>query len=84
VIEVTLAGGKVTPNGAKINARVGESITFRITSDHDDEVHVHGIDVEIAVRAGQTVERTITLEQAGSFEVESHHPAKVIVILNVR
>lgn len=84
VIEVTLAGGKVTPNGAKLDAKVGEVITFVINSDHDDEIHIHGIDIEIPVTAGKTVTKAVTLSQAGSFEVESHHPAKVILILNVR
>lgn len=84
MIEVTLAGGKVTPNGEKIEAKVGDVITFVITSDHDDEVHIHGIDVEIPVQAGKTVTKQVTLDQAGSFEVESHEPAKVIVVLNVR
>lgn len=84
-IDITLGpDGKVDPNGKKVDAEVGDTITFVITSDHDDEVHIHGIDVEIEVTAGETVTKQVTLEKSGSFEVESHHPAKIILILNVR
>jgi len=84
VVQVRLADGKVTPNGEKMDLKVGDVLTLVINSDHDDEVHVHGIDVEIEVTAGQEVTRTVTLDQAGSFEVESHEPQKVILVLNVR
>lgn len=84
-INITLGpDGKVDPSGKKVDAKVGDTITFVITSDHDDEVHIHGIDVEIEVKAGETVTHEVTLDTSGSFEVESHHPAKVILILNVR
>lgn len=84
-INITLGpDGKVDPSGKKIDAKVGDTLTLVINSDHDDEVHIHGIDVEIEVTAGETVTKEITLDTAGSFEVESHHPAKVIMILNVR
>ena len=84
-INITLGpDGKVEPNGEKVSAEVGDTITFVINSDHDDEVHIHGIDVEIPVTAGETVTEQVKLETAGSFEVESHHPAKIILILNVR
>jgi len=84
-INITLGpDGKVEPNGEKVDAEVGDTLTFVITSDHDDEVHIHGIDVEIEVPAGETVTMDVPLDTPGSFEVESHHPAKIILILNVR
>lgn len=83
-VEITLSGDSVTPNGEKLDVAVGDVLALTITSDHDDEIHIHGIDIEIPVTAGETVTEEVTLEQTGSFEVESHHPAKVILILNVR
>lgn len=83
-ILITLTDGKVTPNGEKMNVAKGTRITLQITSDHDDAVHVHGFDVEQEVKAGEPATLTFIADQVGSFEVESHHPAKVILILNVR
>ncbi|GAA1435406.1 hypothetical protein GCM10009616_32440 [Microlunatus lacustris] len=57
-----------------------------MTSDTDDEIHAHtaGEGYELAVTAGQPATGSFTLTSAGSFEVESHHLEKVIVILNAR
>jgi hypothetical protein len=83
VVEVSLKGGTATPNGDRLTATKGTILRLEITSDHDDEVHVHGYDVEIPVKAGATVKMEITLDQVGRFEIESHEPALTIVQLVV-
>ena len=57
-----------------------------MTSDEDDEIHAHtgGDGYELEVPAGTAHDRrSFTPTQPGSFEIESHHLEKVIVILNV-
>ena len=83
VVEVSLKAGKATPNGDRLTVDKGTILRLEITSDHDDEVHVHGYDVEIPVTAGTTVKKEITLDQVGRFEIESHEPALTIVQLVV-
>ena len=83
-VEVTLADGKAEPNGDKIQLAVGDTVEFVVTSDHNDELHIHGMDHAIPVRKGKTVVERVTVETTGRFEVESHHPALVIVQLIVR
>lgn len=83
VIEISLKDGKVTPNGDRIALTKGTILRLKITSDRDDEVHVHGYDVEIPVRSGASVTKDITLEQVGRFEIESHDPQFTIVQLVV-
>ena len=83
VVEVSLKDGKATPNGDRLIVAKGTILRLEITSDHDDEVHVHGYDVEIPVKAGATVTTDITLDQVGRFEIESHEPALTIVQLVV-
>jgi heme/copper-type cytochrome/quinol oxidase subunit 2 len=80
------SGGKVTPNGQKINVRVGQQVTLEVTSDRDDQIHAHigGDGYELEVKAGVPTTGSFTLSSAGSFEVESHKLEKVIVILNAR
>jgi plastocyanin len=84
-IDITIAGGQVTPSGQKISAKVGQQVVLSVTSDAADEVHAHtgGDGYELEVPAGKTTTGTFTLDQPGSFEVESHHLSKIIVILNV-
>ncbi len=57
-----------------------------MTSDMDDEIHAHtgGAGYELEVKANEPTTGTFTLPSPGSFEVESHHLEKIIVILNVR
>lgn len=85
-VDITIAGGDVTPNGQKLDVAVGQEVVLNVSSDTDDEVHAHtGSDgFELAVTAGQPANGSFTLTSAGSFEVESHHLEKVIVILNAR
>lgn len=85
VIDVTLKDGKVTPSGDKIKVSVGQTVLIKVTSDHDDEVHVHSDPgVEIEVKAGEPTQGSFVAQEKGSFEVESHHPHKIIAILNVQ
>jgi hypothetical protein len=83
VVEISLKDGKVTPNGERLALTRYTILRLRITSDRDDEVHVHGYDVEIPVKAGASVTKDITLDQVGRFEIESHTPALTILQLVV-
>lgn len=83
VVEVSLKGGKATPNGDRLAVPKGTILRLEITSDHADEVHVHGYDVEIPVKAGSKMTKDITLDQVGRFEIESHEPALTILQLVV-
>jgi hypothetical protein len=84
-IPITIAGGQVQPNGEKITARLGQQIVLQVTSDQADEIHAHtgGDGYELEVPAGTPTTGMFTPSQAGSFEIESHHLGKVIVVLNV-
>jgi heme/copper-type cytochrome/quinol oxidase subunit 2 len=85
-IDITIADGQVTPNGRKIDVEVGQQVVLNVTSDEHDEIHAHtgGDGYELEVAPGKKVTGSFTLTSPGSFEVESHHLEKVIVILNAR
>lgn len=85
-VDITITGGDVTPNGQKLDVAVGQEIVLNVISDEDDDIHAHtdGDGYELAVQAGEPATGSFTLASAGSFEVESHHLDKVIVILNAR
>lgn len=82
-VAIRLTDGAASPSGEKVSVAQGQQVTLTITSDRRDEIHVHGYDVEIPVQPGKHVERSFTADQTGSFEVESHEPEFLIVVLNV-
>ena len=86
-IDITIADGQVTPNGKKIDVAVGKTIVLNVISDEHDEVHAHTDDAdgyELEAPAGKKVSGRFSVNVPGSYEVESHHLEKVIVILNAR
>jgi len=85
-VNINIRGGKTVPNGEKINIRVGQQVILNVASGTDDEIHAHigGEGYELPVRAGRPARGSFTIDSPGSFEVESHHLEKIIVILNAR
>ena len=85
-INIVIANGKTVPSGEKINVRVGQEVILNVTSDTDDEIHAHISDdgYQLPVRAGRPAKGSFILDSPGSFDVESHHLEKIIVILNAR
>lgn len=73
VIEVSVAAGRVTPSpDRRVEVARGNNVRIVITSDHADEVHVHGYDLEQSVAAGRPTTIEFVADQPGSFEVEMH------------
>ncbi len=85
-INIAISKGKTIPSGEKINVRVGQTVILNVTSDTDEEIHAHigGPGYELPVKAGTPAKGSFTIDSPGSFEVESHHLEKIIVILNAR
>jgi heme/copper-type cytochrome/quinol oxidase subunit 2 len=69
-----VTGTKVTPAPSTVDLPVGESLTLTVTSDHADELHIHGFEVEKELAAGTPLSVTVTGKQPGVYEVETHHP----------
>ena len=55
-----------------------------VSSDVDDEVHVHGYEIEKEVAAGQSVTIDFTANQTGVFEVETHESNLLLLQLQVQ
>ena len=83
-IAITVKGKKVTPAPSTVDLKKGETLTLVVTSDHDDEIHAHGFDVEGKLKAGVPSTITITGKEAGLFEVETHEPPLRLLMIAVR
>jgi plastocyanin len=83
--DVTIAHGEVTPSNATWQAKVGQPITVRVTSDAPDELHVHSSpdhEFEVAAAANQTF--SFTVDVPGSVEIELHKLDRTVATLQVQ
>jgi heme/copper-type cytochrome/quinol oxidase subunit 2 len=83
-LEVTIAGTTVTPPPAQVDLPVGSTLELVVTSDHADELHAHGFDVEARLEAGKPTTLRLTGTEAGVYEVETHEPALTLLTVAVR
>jgi FtsP/CotA-like multicopper oxidase with cupredoxin domain len=85
-ITINLVNGKPSEKLAPVvEVTKGDTLTLVITSDKDYEVHVHGVDLPIEVKAGQTVTKTFPVNIAtGSYEVEVEQTSFLLFHLLVK
>jgi hypothetical protein len=62
---VTVAKGKVTPSGATIKVKAGQTVLVTAVSDAADEVHVHGYDKELPLTPGKPASVKFTANMKG-------------------
>ncbi|ORV96846.1 hypothetical protein [Mycobacterium kyorinense] len=85
VVDVTIAHGHVTPANATLQAKVHQPITFRVSSDAADELHVHSVPdhrFEVAAAPNQTFQ--FSVDVPGNVDVELHHLDRTIATIQVR
>ena len=83
--DVTIAHGEVTPSNATWQAKVGQPINVRVTSDAPDELHVHSTpDHEFEVAAAPNQVFTFTVDVPGSVEIELHKLDRTVATLQVQ
>ena len=82
-IDITIKGGKVTPNGERVKAKVGSPITLKIDADEAGEIHVHSTPEQEIEFAKGTSTKKLTIKQPGIVDVEDHALDQVIVQLQV-
>lgn len=83
-VGVSVHDGKVSPKPRRVAVPLGSQVRMQITSDVDDEVHVHGYDVEETLEAGRTTTVELQADQPGLFEVETHESELELLQLEVR
>ncbi len=84
-VDVTIAKGQVTPVNATLQARVNQPITFRVSSDAVDELHVHSVpghEFKVAAAPNQTFQ--FSVDVPGNVDVELHHLDRTVATIQVR
>ena len=83
-IDITFKGDTVTPQGAQAKVKAGDPLTLHITADKAGEIHVHSSPEQHIEYGAGTTDKTLTIDQPGVVDVESHSLDKVILQLTVR
>lgn len=68
---------------ARLEFDAGEQVRFRVRSDMDGEIHVHGYELSKDIEAGNTEVVAFPADIQGVFEVELHGAAEQIAQLRV-
>lgn len=80
---VAYRDGKVTGD-TDISVARGTPVEIRVTSDVDDEGHLHGYDLLKEISAGQTVTYAFTADFPGKYALEFHHHNVRLLTLAVK
>lgn len=78
-LAVSVTGSTVTPAPSTVQLAIGQTLVLTVTSDHADEIHAHGFEVEVEVGAGESARLVLTGTEPGVYEVEMHHPALTVL-----
>ena len=68
-INVTVTGAK-SMSPSEWTAHENDTVTIKITSDTDGEVHLHGYDIAFDCKAGEVTTRTFKADKTGNFPIE--------------
>ncbi len=83
LIKVDINGSKVAPRPSTHEVAKGQKVRIEVTSDKDDELHVHGYDKTARLKAGQPAAVEFIADQSGRFEVETHESGLLLCNLEV-
>lgn len=80
---IVVRNGEPVGGIAELEYDAGEQVSFQVSSDVADEVHVHGYDLMKDVAAGGTVAFSFPADIEGIFEVELEERVEQIAELRV-
>lgn len=81
-IELDL-GGDEAPELERVELEPGEEVELVITADEAGELHVHSVPEQTIEYGSGTTTVTISIDQPGVVDVERHHPAQLVLQLEV-
>jgi hypothetical protein len=83
-VKVQVANEKPVGGVQDINVKKGDPVSFTVTADKGDEIHVHGYDIHKDIPAnGGTVAFNFPAKMDGIFIVELEGPGEQIASLKV-
>ena len=72
VTRISLKGGVIAGDVKAIEVAKGDTVRIVVSSDVEDEIHLHGYDIERRAAPGKPARFTFKADVEGAFELESH------------
>ena len=72
VLDLDIKQGRFTASNNTVRVTEGDTVELRITSDRAGELHLHGYDVPIKLKAGTPSVTVLEANVAGRFPITSH------------
>ena len=72
VMRISLKGGVIAGDVKSIEVAKGDTVRIVVSSDVEDEIHLHGYDIEKEAAPGKPARFKFTADVEGAFELESH------------
>jgi plastocyanin len=84
-LAIAIEGRDIEPAPSRVKVPEGGTVRLTVTSDVDNELHVHGVEIYKDLVAGKPTTVTFTAEQTGLFEIETHEePVLLLTQLQVQ
>lgn len=86
VIAIDITNGQVQPTNVRLDAKVGEPIILRVTSDAVDELHIHAVpEHTFAVAESEDVQEfEFVVNVPGQVAIELHDAGVTVATLRVQ
>jgi hypothetical protein len=72
VTRISVKGGVIAGDVKSIEVAKGDTVRIVISSDVEDEIHLHGYDIEKEAAPGKPARFKFKADVEGAFELESH------------
>ena len=72
VTRISLKGGVIAGDVKSIEVAKGDTVRIVVSSDVEDEIHLHGYDIEKEAAPGKPARFEFKADVEGAFELESH------------
>ena len=72
VTRISVKGGVIAGDVKSIEVAKGDTVRIVVSSDVEDEIHLHGYDIEKAAAPGKPARFKFKADVEGAFELESH------------
>ena len=73
-LAVEISDGTVDAASSTLRIEEGDRLTLEFRSDADATLHLHGYDLELELRAGETAAMVVEATLTGRFPLERHDP----------
>lgn len=81
--DIEIRNGRLHSGPATVQLTQGQTVKLTVLSDRDDELHLHGYDIALQLRAGQRANLMLEATLSGRFEYEIHSTHSGIGALEV-